>query len=121
MPRQAGTEEKGGPAEKEKGFVLSRQSCHLQEHETHLKSFMRPYLRQRGNQITAERENVWAEKREKALTGLSMSAVRAGLGPGVRQPRQQRGLPGVSDHASITMSQVGHAAKRLTNATELPC
>lgn len=118
MPRQAGTEEKGGPAVKEKGFVHSRQSCHLQEHETRLKSFMQPYLRQRGNQITAERENVWAEKREKALTGLSMSAVRAGLAPGVRQ---QRGLPGVSDHASITMSQVGHAAKRLTNATELSC
>lgn len=61
--------------------------------------------RKRGNLIS-ERE--WDERRERerreALTGLSMSTVGAGLGPGVRQPRRQRGLPGVDDHASITMS-----------------
>lgn len=59
-------------------------------------------------------------KREKALTGLSMSAVRAGLGPGARQPRRQRGLPGVADHASITMSQVGQAAKTSNKCNRAP-
>lgn len=61
------------------------------------------------------------ERKEKALTGLSMSAVRAGLGPGVRQPKRQTGLPGVDDHALITMSQVGQAAKTSNKCTELPC
>lgn len=58
---------------------------------------------------------------EKALTGLSMSAGRARLGPGVRQPRRRRGLPGVDDHALITMSQVGQTAKTSSKCTELPC
>lgn len=73
--------------------------------------------------LTAEREGEQNEnrrEREKALTVLSMSAVRAGLGPGARLLRLQRGLPGVADHASITMSQVGQAAKMSNKCNRAP-
>lgn len=46
-----------------------------------------------------------------------MSAVGAGLGPGARR---RRGLPGVSDHASTTMSQVGRAAKTSNKCNRAP-
>lgn len=46
-----------------------------------------------------------------------MSAVRAGLGPGAAR---RRGLPGVSDHASMTMSQVGRAAKTSNKCNRAP-
>lgn len=90
------------------------------EPETQLK------LRQsrRGNEgepNTKKRERERGGRREKALTGLSMSALGAGLGPGARQPWRQRGLAGVDDHALITMSQVGQAAKTSNKCTELPC
>lgn len=90
------------------------------EPETQLK------LRQsrRGNEgepNTKKREGERGGRREKALTGLSMSALGAGLGPGARQPWRQRGLAGVDDHALITMSQVGQAAKTSNKCTELPC
>ena len=59
------------------------------------------------------------------LTGLSISAVGAGQGPGARQALGSRGggeeLPRVADHASITMSQVGHSAKMSHKHTVLPC
>ncbi|RVE57088.1 hypothetical protein OJAV_G00212610 [Oryzias javanicus] len=65
--------------------------------------------------------NLTPERREKPLTGLSMSALRAGLCPDARQPRRRGGQPGVDDHASITMSPVGQAAKTSNKRTELPC
>lgn len=127
------------------GFLPAQRSCHLQEpqqrrerardttealHAATAKSATELSREERGGEPDSsrrERESwrVWDEKgegeREKPLTGLSMSVVRAGLGPGVRQPRRHRGLPGVDDHASITMSQVGQAAKTSSKCTELPC
>jgi len=110
-----------------KVFLPTQRSCLLQEpqqgreransetlHVATAKSATEQ-RREEGEPNTRERR-----RRKKALTGLSMSAVRAGLGPGARQPRRQRGLPGVDDHASITMSQVGQAAKSSNKCTELP-
>lgn len=74
--------------------------------------------REDGGNPTPERGEKGSRK--KILTGLSMSTVGAGLGPGAGQPRQQRGLPPVYDHALLTMSQFGQAAKMSNKCTELP-
>lgn len=60
--------------------------------------------------------------RAEALTGRSMSAERAaGLGPGARQPRRQRGLPKYQIMPGLQPARSGMQPKRLMNATELPC